>query len=121
MKVSPSEIATELLADPNVNAIVLLANGGSMFPAVVKGDRLHLERSKDEAPEVGDIVFCRGVSGRFFVHRLVQMNPEPRTRGDALDADDEEIAEILAKVVHIEKTWRSRIRRLTLLMRKIYE
>ncbi len=115
-----SELASNLLTSGMAKALVLQANGRSMFPAVVKGDRVHLVRVENNAAQVGDILFCRGVSGRFYIHRLVSLSPAPRTRGDALAQEDEEIAEILAKVSRVEKTWRSRLRRITLRLRKLY-
>lgn len=105
---------------------VLSANGASMVPTIVRGDRIHLEASPEVLGKLthGDIVLARDALGRYLIHRIRVLQPaadsrvrdrsSPRiiTRGDALDQDDPPIARVLAKVTRIERTWRSRLRRL---------
>lgn len=98
--------------DPEL-PMVICANGASMAPSIVKGDRLHVRRPSGPL-HVGDVVLARTASGRHVIHRIIALEPEIVTCGDAVEEPDERIDELLMRVERIETTWRSRLRRLTL-------
>lgn len=120
MDYSSLQILSELRDDPALREFVLEANGGSMFPTIVKGDRLHLARCRNSDINPGDIILAQDPYGRFLIHRVVQISPALRTRGDAMDSDDAERMDSIAIVRNIEKTFRSRLRRFMIHTRKIF-
>lgn len=87
----------------------ITANGCSMFPIIVKGDRIALKICKDPVV-LGDIVLAKLVNGQWVIHRVVNTNPI-ETKGDANESNDLKVADVVASVVKIEKTVISRLRR----------
>ena len=90
----------------------LRVTGGSMMPAILPGDVVHLRivSSQKEEIRVGDVVlFAR--DGRFFLHRVVGIRRDEQdrslliTQGDALAASDAPIAaqNVLALATGIER------------------
>ncbi len=103
----PSKLLAEILQERG--QIVMQANGRSMFPTLVKGDRIHLKACTKEEARIGEIIFAR--FGKLYcLHRVVKEVPLT-TKGDALDQVDPPIEEVFGKVVEIQKTFFSRIRR----------
>jgi hypothetical protein len=102
----------EILASKQ-RSFVMSANGSSMVPFLVRGDRLHFERGADVA--LGDVVLYRSPSGRLLIHRVCSLSPLC-TKGDNVDEFDEPGGVSLARLVRVEKTWRSILRRYTLLL-----
>lgn len=103
----PSKILVEVLRERG--QVVIQANGRSMYPTLVKGDRIHLNVcTKDEA-RIGEIIFAR-FGKQYCLHRVVRENP-CITKGDALDQVDPPIEEVYGKVMRIQMTFFSRIRR----------
>jgi signal peptidase I len=105
-----SSILESLRVEGRTKAVVS-ANGGSMFPTIVRGDRIHLDFGSPLL-KVGTIILARDRLGRHLIHRVVQLEPELITRGDACQTDDPPIESVLACVEKVEKTWCSRLRRI---------
>lgn len=111
-KLSVSALLEELAQE----RFIITASGSSMVPTIVKGDRIHLRRP-DREPQVGDIVLCKDRHGTYIIHRVTSTEPRLLTQGDASAEADDLIEEVLGLVTCVEKTWRSRLRRITLKVR----
>ena len=96
--------------------LIITVNGGSMVPTIVKGDRVHIKRTSGPVG-IGTLVLCVDIYGKHMIHRVVAVAPSVVTRGDALDSDDAPIAKTLGIVTWVEKTWNSRLRRISLTIR----
>jgi hypothetical protein len=104
------EILETFRVDPSFDQIVIGAQGLSMVPTIVPGDRIHLVRARRPI-QIGDLVLAKGLQ-RFYVHRVVATSPRLRTKGDSAPVLDEEGVEAIAFVERIERTWLSRLRRI---------
>lgn len=103
----PSNLLAEVLKERG--EILIQANGRSMYPTIVKGDRILLKTCEKTQVKMGDIVFAR-FGRQFCLHRVVKDFPL-LTKGDALDQVDPPIEEVYGHVLEIQKTFFSRIRR----------
>jgi signal peptidase I len=101
----------------------LKAWGTSMLPAVWPGDLLTIQRLAHDEVVPGDILLVLR-DNRFFVHRLVEMQPGQDcdsliTRGDAMPDNDPPVAalDLLGRVAGIRRGDRSFVpsRRISLL------
>lgn len=113
-----SALVQRYLHEPEFRRFIMAAGGCSMAPEIVSGDRLHMERAERD-PEIGEVVLVQGRSGRFFLHRVNSAKPNLRTKGDNCEEADEEITKVLAILQRIEKTPRSRLRRVTMAIRRL--
>lgn len=107
MEIEKTKLLGEVLAEKG--EITIQATGGSMFPAVVKGDRIHLRTCSLQEAKIGDIILAR-FGRQYCLHRVIKESPFT-TKGDALAQVDPPIEEVFGKVWQIEKTLLSRIRR----------
>lgn len=117
-----NKILEDILKVPELSAKVLIitANGSSMIPTIVKGDRIYIDSSEKNF-KIGEIIFGRDESGSLIVHRIVSTRPSLVTKGDNVAFQTEGIVEALGKVVKIKKTPRSIFRRIWLYAKKITE
>lgn len=95
------EMATEVLRSSG--HLRLKVAGWSMFPAVLPGDTLMIDRAASDEVSIGDIVLF-GRNRRLFVHRVVGKNDAQFvTRGDAMPAADPAVDqnELLGRVTYI--------------------
>jgi hypothetical protein len=106
-----SQIVSELLLQKK--EVVMEANGRSMFPTMVKGDKIHLQHCLSNEVKVGDIVFGK-FRETYCIHRVISTHPLLLTKGDSLEEVDPPIEEVFAKVKRIQRTWISRLRRMKL-------
>lgn len=116
-----NEIMQEILQKTEYNntEFIIAANGSSMIPTVVKGDRIHIN-PKDKEFAIGDLLFGREENGSLIIHRVVQIHPELVTKGDNVPLQTERIVEALGKVTRVQKTPRSIFRRIWLYGKKIF-
>ncbi len=106
------------IEQPEFRRFIMGAGGCSMAPTIVSGDRLHMKRV-EQAPQNGEIILAQGRSGRHFIHRVVASIPAIITKSDNCADPDEEIIKVIAVLERVEKTPRSRLRRLTMAFRKL--
>jgi signal peptidase I len=109
------QLAEILKLRPDLTCIVG-ATGKSMIPTIVRGDRIHIKRPA-LTPSVGDIAVVRVRTGLFCIHRIRSVSPFIVTKGDASEIEDPPVDEIIGIVDHIERTWRSQLRRFFLKLR----
>ena len=110
-----NQIIKDILKKPEYSAkeFIITANGSSMIPTIVKGDKIHVDPSKRNF-RTGEIIFGRDDSGALIVHRIVSTSPSLITKGDNVAFQTEGNVEALGKVVKIKRTPRSIFRRIWL-------
>jgi hypothetical protein len=107
VEIDKSKLLAEILVEKR--ELTIQATGKSMFPALVKGDRILLRSCGFSDAKIGDIILAR-FGRQYCLHRVVRESPLT-TKGDSLTQVDPPIEEVFGKVWQIEKTLISRIRR----------
>lgn len=84
--------------------LLVEVDGGSMSPALGRGDLILVDTAVSAPLERGDVVTARGADGRLVTHRIVEVRPDGSltTRGDANpvpDADPVSARDVVGVVV----------------------